>query len=154
MRRPGLAADVTPPGTLLAEVTESNISTTICVSGWTATVRPSHSYTQGVKRKLLREAGVAESEVTKYELDHFVPLALGGHPRSLDNLWLQSWDGEWSARAKDRLERSLQLMVCAGRLKLQTARHAIQTNWKAAYRKYVERTPGTRDAEIEEEVFD
>ncbi len=27
--------------------------------------------------------------VSEYELDHIVPLALGGHPRALDNLQLQ-----------------------------------------------------------------
>ena len=126
-----------PPGALFADVTADNVSTTICVAGWTATVRPSTSYTQGVKLKLLREAGVDQALAANYELDHFVPLALGGHPRAPDNLWLQSWNGEWSARWKDRLERKLQVMVCAGQVTLRAARTAIQRNWKAAYRKYV-----------------
>jgi hypothetical protein len=135
-----------PPGALFDDVTQSNISTTICISGWTATVRPSTSFTQGVKRKLLREAGIDGSQAIHYELDHFVPLALGGHPRSLDNLWLQRWDGEWNAKVKDRLERKLQVMVCAGQLTLRTARAAIEKNWKAAYRKYVAPTL-SRDVE-------
>jgi hypothetical protein len=55
-------------------------------------------------------AGLDRAEAVKYELDHFVPLAIGGHPRSEDNLWLQSWVGAWNARVKDRLERRLQVI--------------------------------------------
>jgi hypothetical protein len=54
---------------------------------------PSTSYTNGVKLKLLREHGLPAEQASLYELDHFIPLALGGSPRSPDNLWLQSWDG-------------------------------------------------------------
>ncbi len=43
-----------PPGALLADVTQASISTTICVPGWTASVRPSSNFAQGVKLKLLR----------------------------------------------------------------------------------------------------
>jgi hypothetical protein len=146
---------VEPPGAVSAEVQQTNIKTTICVSGWTATVRPSTSYTQGVKHKMLRDAGVPESEAITYELDHFLPLALGGHPRSIDNLWLQRWDGPWNARVKDRLERALQVKVCAGQVKLDAARSAIERDWKRAYEMYVGRVPATRDREtLEEEVVE
>ena len=126
---------------------------TICVPGWTATVRPSPSFTQGLKKVLLTRAGVPPADAIKYELDHFVPLALGGHPRSEDNLWLQRWDGAWNARVKDRLERRLQVMVCAGEISLHTARSAIQNDWHAAYRKYVAVDPSAipRDMVSEEE---
>jgi hypothetical protein len=142
-----------PPGALYAGVTQANIATTICVSGWTATVRPSTSYTQGLKKLMLSRAGVDPKEAVKYELDHFVPLAIGGHPRSEDNLWLQRWDGEWNARVKDRLERKLQVMVCAGRITLHAARTAVQDDWHAVYQKYVAPDPGgaPRGMETEEE---
>jgi hypothetical protein len=52
--------------------------------------------------KLLRDQGLPAADTTKYELDHFIPLALGGHPRKPENLWLQLWDGQWGARTKDR----------------------------------------------------
>ena len=141
-----------PPGALLADVTQANIQTTICVSGWTATVRPSTSFTQRLKQLMLVRAGLKPADSLAYELDHFVPFALGGSPRSEDNLWLQSWVGEWSARIKDRLERKLQVMVCAGRLTLRSARAAIQRDWKAAYLKYVaaDRQRGM-DEDMEEE---
>jgi hypothetical protein len=146
---------VEPPGAVFAEVQQTNIKATICVPGWTATVRPSTSYTQGVKHKMLRDAGVPESEAIKYELDHFVPLALGGHPRSIDNLWLQRWDGSWNARVKDRLERALQVKVCAGQIALDAARMAIEQDWKRAYEVYVGRARVTRESEtLEEEVVE
>lgn len=130
-----------PPGAFFADVTQANVDQTICVSGWTATVRPSTSYTRGLKKVMLTRAGLPPGDAIKYELDHFVPLAVGGHPCSEDNLWLQRWDGAWNARVKDRLERRLEVMVCAGEINLHTARIAIQHDWHAAYRKYVAADP-------------
>ena len=141
-----------PPGVYLAEVRQTNIGATICVSGWTATVRPSTSYTQSLKRLMLTRAGLDPKDAVKYELDHFVPLALGGHPRSEDNLWLQSWDGAWNARIKDQLERKLQVMVCAGQISLQAARKAVQNDWHAAYKRYVGADPAAIPRGVDEEA--
>jgi hypothetical protein len=95
-----------PPGVFFADVTQANVSSTICVSGWTATVRPSTSFTGRLKLLMLSRAGLQPADAARFELDHYFPLALGGHPRSEDNLWLQPWEGTWTARLKDRLERS------------------------------------------------
>ena len=105
---------------------------------------------------MLTRAGLPAGNAIEYELDHFVPLALGGHPRSEDNLWLQRWDGAWSARVKDRLERRLQVLVCAHEVTLQAARTAIQHDWHAAYRKYVGAEPRAipRGMVEEEEVVE
>ncbi len=118
------------------DVRQDTIAQTICVSGYTKSVRPSTSYTQGVKRKLLRESGIDEDQMSDYELDHIVPLALGGHPRSLDNLMLQPWDGDDGARRKDRLEVKLQCLVCTGQVPLDEAQQEIYSDWQAAYHKY------------------
>jgi hypothetical protein len=116
-------------------------------------VRPPTSYTQALKRTMLARAGLDPGTAIAYELDHFVPLAVGGHPCSEDNLWLQRWDGEWNARVKDRLERRLQLMVCANAITLDAARAAVQRDWRAAYRKYVAPDPSVvpRGMESEED---
>lgn len=126
-----------PPGALNPDVTQGTIRSTICVPGWTASVRPSRGYTDGVKLKLLREAGLAPGDAARYELDHFIPLALGGHPRKLENLWLQPWEGANGARAKDRLEVSLKRLVCAGRMTLSEAQAAITAGWEVAFKRYV-----------------
>lgn len=112
-------------------MTQETIEQTICVSGYTKTVRPSTSYTNGVKRKLLREAGIDESLTGQYELDHIIPLGVGGHPRKLSNLMLQPWYGEKGAHRKDGLERRLQGMVCRGDLSLLDAQRCIAEDWVA-----------------------
>ena len=77
------------------------------------------------------------SDASSYELDHFIPLALGGDPRAPENLWLQPWDGEWGARTKDHLEVKLKTLVCKGALTLDRARDAIRRNWIEAFKTYV-----------------
>jgi len=118
------------------DVTPETLQQTICVPGYTKDVRPATSYTNGIKRKLMREAGIPVEAASQYELDHIVPLALGGHPRSLDNLQLQPWDGDDGARRKDRLEVKLQCLVCSGRLELETAQTAIYEDWQDAFQRY------------------
>lgn len=142
-----------PPGVFLADVTQASIDRTICVPGWTATVRPSASLTQGLKKIMLTRVGLPAGDAIKYVVDHFVPLAIGGHPRSEDNLWLQRWDGAWNARVKNRLERKLHVMVCAGQITLHAARSVVQNNWHSAYLKYVVagHSGRPRSMEIEEE---
>jgi hypothetical protein len=126
-----------PAEALNADVTQGTIQETICVPGYTASVRPSTSFTNGVKTRLLREQGLPASAAPEYELDHRVPLALGGHPRSLKNLVLQRWAGEDGAKKKDRLERKLQQLVYAYAVQLEVARRAIFFDWQTAYRTYV-----------------
>ena len=113
------------------DVTQDTIEQTICVTGYTKTVRPSTSYTNGVKLKLLREAEIDQSHIGEYELDHIIPLAIGGHPRKLSNLQLQPWDGEQGANKKDGLERRLQSLVCRGALSLLEAQRCVAENWAA-----------------------
>lgn len=113
------------------DVAQDSIGQTICVTGYTATIRPSPTYTNGVKAKLLREAGLDASHMADYQLDHVIPLAVGGHPRKLSNLQLQPWQGEDSAYEKDGLERRLQNMVCLGEVTLVDAQFCIAENWQA-----------------------
>ena len=135
------ALQFVPVEALNADVRQATIQQTICVSGYTASVRPSTAYTNRVKLKLLRERGLPASAVSEFELDHRIPLALGGHPRSPQNSMLQPWEGNDGAKVKDRLERRLQRLVCSGKLLLDDARRAIYVDWQSAYRTYVETAP-------------
>jgi hypothetical protein len=121
------------------DVDEDTIYATICVSGYTKSVRPSTSYTNGVKKKLMRDAGIDAARIGDYELDHIVPLALGGHPRKLSNLMLQPWEGEHGAKAKDTLEVRLQSLVCRGKLDLTDAQVCIAQDWEACAVQYPRR---------------
>lgn len=141
-------ASATP--SLNPDVTPQTIASTICVLGYTAMVRPATVYTNGAKLKLLRSAGQDASAASEYELDHIVPLALGGHPHALDNLQLQPWP---EARRKDRIEVKLQCLVCSGQVSLGEAQTAIATDWEAADHRYAsvpchrEKRPTVRTAE-------
>lgn len=118
------------------DVRPDNIHETICVPGYTRTVRPATSYTNGVKLKLMREAGIDAARASEFELDHIIPLALGGHPRKLDNLQLQPWEGELGAKRKDRIEVKLQCLVCADQIPLEIAQRQIYQDWPGTYHRY------------------
>jgi len=81
---PAAAQDRAPvPGEVDAQVTQSTIRTTICEHGYTTKVRPPRKVTDAVKRRLVN--GLPGS-LQDYELDHLIPLGLGGHPTSANNL--------------------------------------------------------------------
>ncbi len=108
-------------------VTQETIHETICVPGWTKTVRPSFSYTNRIKRKKLREAGLPRERIHDFELDHAIPLSLGGSPDDERNLQLQPWD---QARIKDAVEACLPKAVCDGSMALAEARERIWSSWR------------------------
>jgi hypothetical protein len=111
------------PGASNPSVTQSNIDATICARGWTATIRPPESYTSAIKRKLL--AGLSDSNPRHYELDHRVPLELGGAPYDERNLWVQPWEGRCGALVKDQEENRLHLAVCNRAMSLADAQAAM-----------------------------
>lgn len=125
----------TVPGAMNPAVTAATLGQTICKSGWTATVRPPVSYTNGIKNRLLQ--GQADKNPAHYELDHLVSIELGGSPASPDNLWLEPYAGPCGARTKDRIETTLKRLVCTGKLSLTDAQSAITSDWTAAFRRYI-----------------
>lgn len=68
------------PGAVNPAITDATIDTTICVRGWTRTVRPPADYTEALKRQQIREYGYADRRLGSYEEDHLIPLDLGGSP--------------------------------------------------------------------------
>src|SRR5713226_8498906 len=67
-------------------VTQATIKQTICVSGWTATIRPPSSYTSALKVQQIAAEKLPDTNPADYEEDHRVPLELGGAPRDPFNL--------------------------------------------------------------------
>jgi hypothetical protein len=120
------------PGAADPAVTQQNIRQTICVSGYTRTVRPPTSYTNPLKIEQMRAYGFTGSP-RDYEEDHLIPLELGGAPRDPRNLWPEpraSIGGR--AESKDQIENALHADVCAGRMLLADAQQRIATNWTTA----------------------
>lgn len=130
-----------PKGTLSKLVTEKNIRKTVCVSGYTKTVRPPVSFTNSLKIMMFKQTHLTGS-VKSFELDHFVPLSLGGSPKDTDNLWLQSWDGEFGALNKDKLETQLHRDLCNNKVTLKKAQQCFLVDWKQCYTQYYSRTRG------------
>jgi len=105
------------PGVLNPDVTQANIDSTICVTGWTKTIRPPTSYTNALKRKQMREYGVGGS-LSDYQEDHLISLELGGHPTDPRNLWPEPYP---RASQVDMIENDLNRQVCDGSLTLAEA---------------------------------
>lgn len=126
------------PGATNPTVTQSTIGSTICVPGWTSTIRPSSSVTTRLKQQQLASgyAYRGDTSTSDYEEDHLISLELGGSPSSPANLWPEPYATSQGARRKDVIENKLHALVCSRTISLAAAQHAIATNWWAAYLKY------------------
>src|SRR5260221_50245 len=112
------------PGSVDPAVTQATIHSTICVTGWTATVRPPSSETSAFKFDTAYPAYSVPAG-TVSELDHLIPLELGGANDS-SNLWPESGP---VPNVKDPVENDLRADVCAGELTLVQAQAAIAADW-------------------------
>jgi hypothetical protein len=115
---PAVVADpVRTPGVLNPDVTQATIGSTICVTGWTRTIRPPTEYTNALKRRQMRayrETGAGSD----YQEDHLISLELGGHPTDPRNLWPEPYP---RASQVDMIENDLNRQVCDGSLTLAEA---------------------------------
>jgi hypothetical protein len=126
------------PGAVNPAVTQASIGSTICRSGWSATVRPSPSITSREKRASLLAYGDG-ARPSGFEFDHLVALELGGAANDARNLWPEpDYRGAkgFYLNPKDRLERVLNRLVCDRRMTLARAQRLIADDWAAAYRRY------------------
>ena len=128
----GLPDPVCTPGWADPRVTQDNIRTTICVTGYTTTIRPSSGYTNALKVQQIKAYGYSDTRLADYEEDHLIPLELGGHPTNPKNLWPEPRSGAHTATTKDGIENSLHSRVCAGLMTVAAAQTAIASNWEAA----------------------
>jgi hypothetical protein len=112
-----LADPVRTPGVLNPDVTQANIRSTICRTGWTATIRPPTSYTNDLKRRQMRQYGETGS-LSDYQEDHLISLELGGNPTDPRNLWPEPYP---RAADVDKIENELNAQVCSGALTLAQA---------------------------------
>jgi hypothetical protein len=117
------------PGAIFIGVTAAEV----CTSGWATRHR---NVTLEQYPEVYGEYGIRYPEpYGAYELDHLIPLELGGDNANA-NLWPEP---AWPApgfHQKDGLENILHDLVCAGSLSLAAAQHDIASNWYAAYVKY------------------
>jgi hypothetical protein len=116
------------PGSTNPNVTVLNLKETICLRGWTATVRPPVTYTKALKVQQMQDYGFTDSPAA-HEEDHLIPLSIGGHPTDPKNLWPQP---EAAPNPKDAVENKLHDAVCSGAMSLGDAQKRIATDWQTA----------------------
>ena len=114
-----VADSVRTPGMLNPDVTQATIGSTICVQGWTRTVRPPTDYTNALKLRQMRAYGET-GPLSRYQEDHLISLELGGHPTDPRNLWPEPYP---RAAQVDVIENELNDQVCSGSLTLTQAQN-------------------------------
>ncbi|MDQ6919428.1 MAG: HNH endonuclease [Candidatus Dormibacteraeota bacterium] len=118
------------PGETFAGVTAEQV----CVSGYAGRAR---NVLLEQYRQVHASYGIAYPEPAgTYELDHLVPLELGGN-NSNRNLWPEPALPVPGFHQKDLLENYLHAAVCGGRMSLADAQSGIAADWIALYRLYL-----------------
>jgi hypothetical protein len=102
----------------------------ICVPGYTTKVR---SVSTKLKKQIYTAYGLSYPPPTgTYELDHLVPLALGGS-NDAANLFPEAATPVPGFKEKDVVEVYLYQEMCAGHIPLQAAQAQIAANWLGVY---------------------
>lgn len=109
------------------EVTPDNIDQTICVSGYSHSIRPPSQVTNAIKKQLLDQAGIPRWQIHDYVLDHIIPISSGGAPDDPRNLRLEPREESF---LKDRSENRSHDLVCTHRLSLREAQQIMWSNWR------------------------
>jgi hypothetical protein len=127
------------PGAYWPQATAS----VICRHGYSRTVR---AVSYSTKSRVYREYGLhTHYDGTNGEVDHSVPLALGGS-NGRANLWPEAADAQLDghrvgSHEKDALESYMRARVCnrfppaPGRISLADAQREIATDWIAIFRQ-------------------
>lgn len=117
------------PGATFRGVTRQQV----CIRGRAKHVR---NVPESLKRSTYAEYGVRTHHRGQFEVDHLVPLELGGS-NAATNLWPEPAAPTPGFHEKDHLENALHALVCSGRMSLKRAQGLIKRNWVSAYRRYV-----------------
>lgn len=123
----GLPDSACTPGAIFTSATPD----VICVSGYTRTVR---NVPFSEKDQAYAEYGIASHVPGQYEVDHMVPLELGGN-NTIANLWPEAASPTPGFHEKDMVENYLHDQVCSGGMSLHDAQKEIATNWLAVYNR-------------------
>jgi hypothetical protein len=110
--------------------------TVLCSSGFhTSAIR---NVPQSEKDAVEREYGLPAGHYGRtLEIDHIVPLELGGS-NAMANLFPERQPGY---HTKDRLENEAHRVVCSGSIGLRAAQRAIAANWKTLYQRVFGNAP-------------
>lgn len=100
-------------------------ATLVCTPGYSASVR---NVSESIKEKVYNMYGIYNHTMGEYEIDHWVPLELGGS-NDIRNLFPEPAMPHPGFHEKDRIENYLHNQVCNGSMTLEAAQQAIY-NWE------------------------
>lgn len=103
----------------------------VCRSGYTKTVR---NVSEALKDRVYAEYGITAHSRSTYEVDHLVPLELGGS-NSIANLFPEVATPRPGFHEKDRLENAAHDRVCSRARPLRATQRAIAKDWTKLYRQ-------------------
>ncbi len=87
-----------------------------------------------LKHEVYSEYGIYHHERGEYEVDHYIPLELGGS-NDIANLFPEAAEPKPGFHEKDKVENYLHAEVCAGRIPLDEAQKKIAFNWLEIYKQ-------------------
>lgn len=123
----GLPDAACTPGAIFPDATVQKI----CTYGYTRTVR---NVPFQEKDQVYAEYSIYHHYSGEYEVDHLVPLELGGS-NDIANLWPEAANPTPGFHEKDQVENYLHDQVCSGAMSLKDAQTQIATNWLAVYNR-------------------
>lgn len=101
----------------------------VCISGYLQSVR---DVSESLKNQVYAEYGISSHSPGQYEIDHFIPLELGGS-NDIKNLFPEAAKPVPGFHEKDKVENYLHDQVCNGNISLQLAQDLIRDNWLKVY---------------------
>src|SRR5215475_8705762 len=129
---PAIALAQQPSSMKTPGATSKAKSEQVCAADYAASVKPIADWQ---KAEALGRYGI-RPESFSGELDHLVPVALGGS-NDPDNLWPFRGTSDLTLDAKNALAAKLHDMVCSGKMSLKDAQDAFKKDWAKAYRTHM-----------------
>ncbi|HLX57956.1 MAG TPA: HNH endonuclease signature motif containing protein [Ktedonobacteraceae bacterium] len=123
----GLPDSACTPGAIFTNATVQQI----CTPGYASSVR---NVPFSEADQAYAEYGIYHHYSGQYEVDHLVPLELGGS-NDIANLWPEAANPTPGFHQKDQVENYLHDQVCSGTMSLKEAQTEIATNWIAVYNR-------------------
>ena len=111
----------------------------VCAADFEASVKPIAKWQRD---QALERYGKRPEDFTG-ELDHLIPVSLGGS-NDPDNLWPIPTNKDMSPAQKKELDLKLHELVCAKTVKLKDAQDALKKDWVKAYAQYVKGVTPTK----------
>lgn len=120
---------VITPGALNPNVTQQ----VACSTKWGTDAR---GVTSKMRQDVFRAYKIPLTKQKLYVIDHLDARENGGAD-VVANLWPELKAGVWSQVRKNRLENTTHRLLCSGKLTIADIARDTETDWIAAYQKYV-----------------